>query len=309
MRTSTLKALTLNHNADQMKEKYDISHMIAAFGYEEVGVSDGRFVSDKEHHYLDGKVFPWSLCRTLGEDLASMAGWSHNDNKVAFLVVMRGDVAIISFYDSTCTLVSWNPYWREEIPANITRGEKKVQKAYTEWRNAYMWERKLQQRAEKARTFSPIGDKVWDKCSKCQEETSRREMGTLVCDNCATRCPCGSTHNVEKSVYTSDALYCEGCRSYQQHRAEELVCDKCRCGYSAPHSYEVGQMCDNDGCIGRLVRRYPEMEANRRLSETHTHWYMGELPHGGDDHNSGVGLSYPGVWSQVESDCKALRRN
>lgn len=101
MRTTTRKALTMNHNAVEMKEKYDISHMIAAFGYEEVCV----IAETGNESYKWGNEFPLKLMHGLWVDLSKMAGWFHPDNKVTFLVQMGHEVALICFWDFRCTLV------------------------------------------------------------------------------------------------------------------------------------------------------------------------------------------------------------
>lgn len=262
MRTSTRKSLTMNHNVSDMKTKYNITHMIAAFHYEEVGVSDGDYEWENNRQgffktHVKGNNFPSCIMHTLSQDLASMAGWEMgHDNKTAYMVVLGGEVAVFGFYDGRCTLVSWHPYHREEVPHNIHKGRERVQKAYTEWRNAYLWENTLRRRAEKARTYSPIGEALYGKCEACGEDAYTRQMGKLLCDDCQIKCKCGSVKQVWHYEPTGEKL-CAYCRADEDRRAAELKCDKCNCGYDGYDSnHKVGDKCSWDGCVGKLILRH-----------------------------------------------------
>lgn len=269
MRTTVHVLRTPNHNASEMKSKYDISHMIAAFHYEEVGVNDGSFERHENRQtfyktHVDGNVFPSGILCALSQDLASMAGWKMgHDNKTAYMVVLGGEVAVFGFYDGKCTLVKWHPFSRAEVPHNIYKGRERVQKAYTEWRDAYLWAYKLNRQAEKARTYSPTGDKVYGKCSTCEDLTMRREMGVLVCEECATKCRCGSIKHIWIYEPTGEKM-CAYCRADEERKAAELKCDKCNCGYDGYDSnHKVGDQCSWDECVGKLVLRHPPMQKAR----------------------------------------------
>lgn len=210
---------------NDMKRKYGISHLIAAWGYEEVSITKSEWIERTEDRArcVEYNAFPWSLMRDLGDDLAKMAGWPSMDNKVAFLVVMGLDVALICFYDCTCSLIKWSP-WRD-LPYNVHKGAKKVEKAYEEWQKGFFWEMNLQRRAREARTFGARGEKVFTQCKLCGETTDRREMGEPVCYDCAYTCgACGSTNDV--LLNDAGERECEDCRKGYSWGQEELTNDE-----------------------------------------------------------------------------------
>ncbi len=181
---------TFNGNVAFMLQKYRISHMIAAFHYEEVHLCSGEFRSQKREEgkpwTLPGQTFPWELCHDLSDSLWQMAGWDSGDNKCVYLVIQGGEPTLIGFYDSKCTLVRFSDYWAE-LPGNVDEGKGriKMQAAYTAWKTAHDAEMKLRRQAEKARTFNHFGPPPGEQSCSCGEKTYQRRMGEPCCYECA----------------------------------------------------------------------------------------------------------------------------
>jgi hypothetical protein len=146
----------MNTNAAYMEKKYGISHMIAAFPYEVIGLSDGRY---SEGQKQDGKIilraetFPWRLCHDLSDDLWKMAGWNRGDNKCVYLVVKDHEPTLIGFYDLQVTLVTFSHFWNE-VPGNVYRGRDKINPLYQAWLVQRTRERAIEQNARLARTIA-----------------------------------------------------------------------------------------------------------------------------------------------------------
>ena len=206
---------TFNGNAAYMLQKYRISHMIIAFHYEEASLSSGEYVYERTREEgkpttLQGQSFPWSLCHDLSDDLWKMAGWDSGDNKIVYLVVMGGAPTLISFYDSTCRLVTFSDCWKE-LPGNVREGKGriKMQAAYDVWREEREAEARMRRRVERARTFNHTGPKPGEQqCGVCQTQTYNRHMGDPMCHDCT------DTRIAEEK----DAKYAEEARVREHQR-------------------------------------------------------------------------------------------